>query len=280
MAALKDFSTWAAVGTFLVYLFGYLALRFHMTALGLVTELGAFDERYLFAGAHFLVFLAALLPVAAIVVLPAGALGWLVWRRTPRIRQPVRAAAQNAPLLLWASATLAVVLIQWRMNACLTLNDLPLAEGKPQPAWLFDLVRRHDTIDLSLFFLQLLFYAALVTAPVIAASRLPLVTVWLKALFAAAAILALISVLLIPVNFGLVVMPYSMERAAAIGKTPLAAGQKAWLLWEGKEWMTYFVQSESGRSLVSVPAKEIDRIEVRGSDSLFDVLYGSPGPGR
>jgi len=280
MAALKDFSTYTAMGTFLVYLFGYLALRFHITALGIVTELGAFDERYLFAGAHFLVFLAALVPVVAMALLPAGALAWLVWRHMPRIRKAVETVMLNAPLLLWTSVILAVVLIQWRMNACLALHDLPLAEGRAEPAWLFDLVRRHDTIDLALFFLEMVLCAAAVSAPAIAAARLPLGTVGLKALFAAAAALALIAVLLIPVNFGVVVMPYSMERTAAIGKAPLAAGQKAWLLWEGKEWMTYLVQSGAGRSLVAVPVKDIDRIEVNGNDSLFDVLYGGAGRGR
>jgi hypothetical protein len=44
--------------------------------------------------------------------------------------------------------------------------------------------------------------------------------------------------------------------------------------------MTYFVQSGARHSLISVPLKEIDRIEVSGSDSLFDVLYGAHGSGK
>jgi hypothetical protein len=280
MGALKGFSEYTAFGTFLVYVFGYLALRFHITALGIVTELGVLDERYLFAGAHVLVFLTALLPVIAVVLLPAGALAWFVWRRMPRLQKPVLAAMYSARLLLWSSVILGIILIQWVMSASLAVHDLSLAEGRPEPPWLFDLLKGHDTIDLSLFFLGMVLCAALVTVPVILAARLPRQTPALKALFATATALAVIAVLLIPVNFGVVVMPYSMERAAAIGKTPLATGQKAWLLWEGKEWMTYFVQSGARHSLISVPLKEIDRIEVSGSDSLFDVLYGAHGSGK
>jgi hypothetical protein len=195
----------------------------------------------------------------------------------PRVQKLAAAVLQSAPLLLWTSVVLAVVAIQFWMNACLPLHDLPLAARRPAPEWLFALLKNHNPIDLTLFFLGLLICAAVVCAPVIAASRLPLQTAWLRALFGAATVLAAIAVLLVPVNFGVVVMPYSMERVGAVGKAPLPAAQRAWLLWEGKDWMTYFVQADGAMKLVSVPAKEIDRIEVSGSDSLFDVLYGGAG---
>jgi hypothetical protein len=276
MAALKDFSTYSAVATAAVYIFGYLALRFHLTALGVVTELGVLDERYLFAGAHFLVYLAAELPVLATLGLPIGALGWIVWRRMPARHSQVRAWFRNTSLLLWTSVVLAVVAIQLWMSACLPLHDLPLA-GRPEPRWLFELLTNPAPTGRNLFFLGLLICAAVVCVPVILASRLPRPTPGLKALFGTAVLLAAIAVLLLPVNFGVVVMPYSMERVTALGKAPTPAGQRAWLLWEGNEWMTYFVQAEDRRKLVSVPAKEIDRIEVSGSDSLFDVIYGGAG---
>jgi len=129
----------------------------------------------------------------------------------------------------------------------------------------------------TLFFIGLLICAAAVCTPVIVASRLPLSTRPLKALFCVAVLLATITALLVPVNFGVVVMPYSMGRVAALGKTPSPPGQHAWLLWEGKDWMTYYVQAGDRRQVVSVPAKEIDRIEVSGSDSLFDVIYPAGG---
>ena len=47
-------TAYTALGSFTVYLLGYLTLRFHLTALGVGTDLAVLDERYLFAGAKFL----------------------------------------------------------------------------------------------------------------------------------------------------------------------------------------------------------------------------------
>lgn len=279
MSTLKDFSTYTAIGTFLIYLFGYLALRFHLTALGIVTELGVFDDRYLFAGAKFLVFLAAELPVLAIVGLPLALLAGFVWRRLPRLHKPAAALFRSPAILLWTSVILAVAVIELWMSACLPLENLPLS-GPFGPGWLFELLRNREPMSRTLFFIGLLICAAAVCIPVLAASRLPLSSRPVKALFGAAVILAGITALLVPVNFGVVVMPYSMGRVAALGKTPVPAGQRAWLLWDGKDWMTYFVEAGGRRQIVSVPTKEIDKIEVSGSDSLFDVLYPTVSGGQ
>jgi hypothetical protein len=280
-ARLKDFSAYTAVGSFLLYLFGYLALRFHITALGVVTDLNVFDERYLFAGAKFFVMLGFCLPFLALIGVPAALLVRFLSRRLPpHARKRVSDTLRRPAILLWFSLLLALLVIQIRMNACLSLANLPFATRPPEPAWLGELLRTHDTIDLTAFFAELLLYAAVVCWPVIAASRLPLPSGGLKTLFAAASVLAVLTVLLVPVNFGLVVMPYQMARTVGTGKTPLAPGQQAWLLWEGKEWMNFLTRSAAGVSVVAIPVKEIDRIEVKGSDSLFDVLYGNAGGGK
>src|SRR5215831_12986441 len=70
---IKDVAgSWAAyiaMGSFGLYFLGYLSLRFHLTALGIATDLAVFDERYLFAGARFLVYLVASLPNVLLLVL-------------------------------------------------------------------------------------------------------------------------------------------------------------------------------------------------------------------
>ena len=43
-------TTFAGFGTFLLYLFGYLTLRFQLNTYGVATDLDVFDEKYLFAG--------------------------------------------------------------------------------------------------------------------------------------------------------------------------------------------------------------------------------------
>ncbi|HEX4947971.1 MAG TPA: hypothetical protein VFZ34_14965, partial [Blastocatellia bacterium] len=59
-AQLKEFAgSWAkysALGSFALYVVGYLALRFHLTVLGVGTDLAVLDERYVFTGARFLIY--------------------------------------------------------------------------------------------------------------------------------------------------------------------------------------------------------------------------------
>ena len=48
-------TSFTAFGSFCVYLLGYRALRFQLSAHGVATNLDVWDERYLFAGSRFLV---------------------------------------------------------------------------------------------------------------------------------------------------------------------------------------------------------------------------------
>ena len=64
--------SWAvisALGSFVLYLAGYLSLRFHLTVLGIGTDLNVFDERYLFSGAKFLIYLTTTLPICVLLLL-------------------------------------------------------------------------------------------------------------------------------------------------------------------------------------------------------------------
>src|ERR1700754_5084 len=79
-----DWAKYAALGSFALYAAGYLALRFHLSVLGLATDLSVLDERYVFAGARFLMYLVAALPSVLIVALVVGAIGWLASRVVPQ----------------------------------------------------------------------------------------------------------------------------------------------------------------------------------------------------
>src|SRR5437764_2374474 len=73
-----------AIGSFILYLFGYLSLRFHLSVLGVDIGLSVLDERYLFAGAQFLVYLLTSFPIALIFLLIAR---WLLrWLRPEFLR--------------------------------------------------------------------------------------------------------------------------------------------------------------------------------------------------
>ena len=68
-----------SIGSFLLYGVGYLALRFHLTALGIATDLAVLDERYLFTGARFLVYLVASIPIILLI----GIAFWAMSRSVP-----------------------------------------------------------------------------------------------------------------------------------------------------------------------------------------------------
>src|SRR5580692_4403521 len=88
-------SAFAPLGSFLLYLLGYLTLRFQLNTYGVATNLDLFDEKYFFAGCRFLVYVVSSVPNVLIVVLVLVAIGCVPYALTP-------ASARNR-LGLWAA---------------------------------------------------------------------------------------------------------------------------------------------------------------------------------
>src|SRR5262249_3798396 len=78
-----DWAKYAVVGSFLLYVAGYLALRFHLTVIGVGTDLAVLDERYLFTGARFFVYLVSAVPNVVLVTLPVAAVVWAAYKLVP-----------------------------------------------------------------------------------------------------------------------------------------------------------------------------------------------------
>ena len=151
--------SYAALGSFILYVAGYLALRFHLTVIGIGTDLAVLDERYLFAGAKFLVYVVSSIPIVVLVglvlsvvvyapvkglliILPQKATTWLQdrchgWRQW--WTKPDR--------LAWAGIVLSVVLIQMVMRQCFLLNNLLVAKEIPGPTWVGVSDRRRGMVD-------------------------------------------------------------------------------------------------------------------------------------
>jgi hypothetical protein len=86
-------------------------------------------------------------------------------------------------------------------------------------------------------------------------------------------VLVAIQLLLLPVNYGILIVDKSLARVVAIADKPLPSDQQAWLVWEGKDGITYLVRRNDGaRSLVTVPKQESKRIEITSYDSWLSVL--------
>src|SRR2546427_6107408 len=254
-----SWTAYTAVGSFVLYALGYLALRFHLTALGIATDLAVLDERYLFTGARFLVYLVASIPIILLIGIALWALSRLV---ALRARITLSEWIMHPRRLVGFGIVFAVITIQFAMRQCFLVNNLLLTPDDPsRPSWLTYLMI-HDQF-------MPLYFSALVVAPAVSCAILVAVrdvdpravSPYAKGLLA---FLAAVQVLLLPVNYGVLIVDKTLPRVAALGDKPIESGELAWLVWEGKDGGTFLIRDteRSRRSLVTLPRDEADGTEI------------------
>jgi hypothetical protein len=276
----SDWTKYTVVGSFLLYVLGYLALRFHLTAIGIGTDLAVLDERYLFTGARFLVYFVSSVPKVVLIALPITVLAWLLLKLVP---EAARAKASNQLMepgrLAYFGVVFSVVVIQSVMSQCFFFSDLLLAPSLPQePAWLVKLLL--DDRFMPLFFSSLVAACAVPLAILLALRNFGPLSGSVAFAKNLLVFLAAVQLLLLPINYGVLIADKSLPRVAAIGAQPLADGEEAWLVWEGKDGVTFLLRSKNvnQRTLVTVPRGEIKRTEIVGFDRILPKLFG-PQPG-
>ena len=81
-------------------------------------------------------------------------------------------------------------------------------------------------------------------------------------------------VLLLPVNYGVLIVDKSLARVTSVGSERLQNGQHAWLVWDGKDGVTYFQRNTEGDigSLITVPRTDARQTEITGYDPIVSVL--------
>lgn len=277
-----NWTQYTIFGSFLLYLLGYLALRFHLTTMGVATDLAVLDERYLFTGARFVVYLVSAVPSIVLVVLLPALLGTLLWRALPKAWCTHAAGwLMHPPRLALAGIVFAVAAIQFVMRQCYLFNDLLLAQRLPaEPTWLVALLHQES--------LKAPYFSLLVAACLISLAflwpllGLPQSSAALRGGRALLAFLAAVQVLLLPVNYGVLIADKSLARLAAAGSRALQPGETAWLVWEGKEGVTFLLRSADGqrRSLITQPRAEALSIEVVGFDAIIPTLFEPSGARR
>lgn len=266
-----DWATYMVLGNVLLYIVGYLTLRFHLTAMGLGTDLAVLDERYWFTGARFLVYLVAAVPSVLLLAFPLALVGWGAARLFG-----ARVTFRPRPLTLFG-IVFAVIMIQFVMRQCFFFSNLLLARDRPtEPAWLVALLL--DDQFMPLYFSGL-----------VAATAIPIaILFWLRAdvtrtvspfLKSLLLFLAVVQVLLLPINYGILIVDKAVPRVTSVGKTALAAGEEAWLVWEGRDGVTYLVrrQADQHRALVTVPRSEAERTEIVAFDRILPTLFAQAG---
>jgi hypothetical protein len=270
----SDWTKYSVVGSFILYVFGYLALRFHLTAIGVGTDLSVLDERYLFTGARFFVYLLAAIPSILLVALPLAAVGWGVAKIAGVRRVVARWWPIEPTRLALCGIVFAVVAIQFVMRQCFGLTNLLLAANLPaDPAWLVALLL--DDRLMPLFFSALIIGCAI---PLFILVALPSAEgrgslAILKGLLAS---LVVMQVLLLPINYGVLIVDKTLPRVAAVGDKTMSGewgGDEAWLVWEGKDGVTYLMRSSNGRrALVTLARSEVKRTEIVGFDRIVPAL--------
>lgn len=274
-------ASFTAFGSFFVYLMGYLALRFQLSAYGVATNLDVWDERYLFAGSRFLVFLVASVPNVLLIVIVLWVVIFLLSRLLPvhvrgRLTQGLQAWASKPNSMPLLGTVLAVGLIQFVMRQSFILGNLLLRQELPEFGWIKGILLTGDGYR-SLYFSGLVGGVLLTGAILLFATRAGAVaTPFSKAVAGLLAFLVAVQFLLLPVNYGILIASQHLPRVADLpGSEKLASDGHAWLVWETKDAMVYFTRdADDKRSLVTLPRKETRTIIV-GYDAIFRVLFGS-----
>jgi hypothetical protein len=275
-----NWTKYTVVVSFVLYVLGYLVLRFHLTSIGVGTDLAVLDERYLFTGARFLVYLVSAVPIVVLLALPTALVFYVMSRLLSTSFRRKTYAWWSKPLrLALTGIVVSVLLIQLVLRQCFFFSNLLLApQLPPDPAWLAQLLL--DDRLMPLYF-----------SGMVAGCALPVALLWALrgtqppsqvAMCAKALLACLVAVqlLLLPVNYGVLIVDKSLPRVAALGEKLLAAGEEAWLVWEGKDGVTWLVRSRKEnserRALVTLPRGDVKRTEITGYDRILSVLFAKP----
>lgn len=272
-------TSFTAFGSFCVYLLGYLALRFQLSAYGVATNLDVWDERYLFAGSRFLVYLVSSVPNVLLIVIVVWVAVYLLSRVLPahlrsRITATVQAWAGQPNSVPLVGTLLAVALIQLVMRKCFVLGNLLFRQELPPFEWIDGILLTGDAYR-SLYFSGLVGGVLFTGALLLFATRAGSVTTpFSKALTGLLTFLVAVQFLLLPVNYGILIASQQLPRVTEFPERP-ASGEQVWLVWETKEAMMYFTRSaDDKRSLITLPKKD-PKTSIVGYDNIFRLLFGS-----
>lgn len=286
-----NWATYTMLGSFALYVLGYLTLRFHLTFLGIGTDLSVLDERYLFTGMRFVVYLVSAVPNIVMLVLLAVAPFYLPYRILPlgvRTRVAVYIGEYSQKLWSWWSdparlsmtgIILSVLLIQLVMRQCWLFSDLLLTPTLPNaPRWLLSLLLGQNEGLMALYFGGLVAGTAVCLSIFLMVREQPGSGAWSQFCRWLLGFLVTVQILMIPVNYGVLVIDQSIPRVASLrGDAPLDTGQHAWLIWEGREGVTYLVretkEGTTSKTLVTLPRSEVKKIEIKANDRILKILF-------
>lgn len=250
---LGGWTSFLAVGSFLLYLMGYLATRFYLAVLGVGTDLAVLDERYVFVGAKFFIYMLSTVPIIVmLLLLPVGLLALLrkLLARVRKQKEPQKVSVISRwfidpSVLAILGIIVAVFFIQVLLRKCFLFTNLLLAKTLPAEE-AFGLERMlldcEDSTRYA-YFIAMVGGTILTAVLWFFAQSRPRQTSVSKFLTAILAFLTGVQFLFLPINYGVYIQDRYLPRVADLGdQVPLSAGHKAWLVWEGTDTYTYLVE--------------------------------------
>jgi hypothetical protein len=180
--------------------------------------------------------------------------------------------------LAFTGIILAVAIIQFIMRQALLFANLLLAERLPQPEWLQKILLTENEAYPQLFFCALLSGVMMSAGFLFSAWSAKEKTVVSGFLTGVLGFLICVQLLFLPINYGILISSKTIPRVVCIGdKDSGTEGREAWLAWEGNEGATFLVRNgqspKQSRSLVTIPRKDVKRIEITGYDNIVRKLF-------
>jgi hypothetical protein len=271
-------TTFAAPGTFLLYLLGYLTLRFQLSTYGVATNLDLFDEKYLFAGCRFLVFLVSSVPSILILALVLVAIGYVPYKLVPasfsdRLRHWAADWTAKPVALPLLGTILSTVFIQFVLRKCFALGNVLVQKDLPDE-WISSVLLSSNG-KLYLYFSGLLAGTMLSTGMCwFVLHRGTATTATAKLFLAMMVSMVAIEFLLLPVNYGVLISTQQLPRVSELGgDEKLVDGDRGWLVSDNKDALTYFISgSGDRRTLLTIPRKDT-KVKITAYDDIYCVLF-------
>src|SRR5580704_8860685 len=273
-------SAFAALGSFLLYLLGYLTLRFQLSTYGVATNLDLLDEKYFFAGCRFLVYLVSSVPNILLLVLLLVAIGYVPYALTPkavrdRLGQWAAGWTTKPARLPLLGTILAIAFIQFVLRRCFALGNVLFQKQLPDE-WISSVLLSSD--GRLAFYFSGLVAGALLTGGIFwyVLRRGSATTATAKLLLAVLGFLVAVEFLLLPVNYGVLICTQLLPRVSELaGDERLLDGQRGWVVWDSKDAFIYFiVGSGDKRTLLTIPRKE-GKVKIVAYDDIYCVLFSA-----
>jgi hypothetical protein len=275
---------WSILGGALLYLLGYLVIRFQLTLLGVPANLDVVEERYFFAGARFVVYLIASFSNFLLLMVPVALVIWLCHRWFPP--GSVRRAKLQTACALWFTpfrlrllgALFSIVAIQFVLRQCFVMNNLLLAPALPDTPWLNAILLGQKDPDL---FFALLLGTCFLSLVFLLVSRAaaPVQGYLHRTVEVVFVILVISQWLLLPINYSCLIAHKTLPRVNGIGQQSLD-NRLAWLVWENNGFSTFLLADSTnllhGRELLTLPTSDIKTLRITRYDPIFRLLFLQP----